>query len=83
MIQALISDYENDKLRPHGEMVARFALALDVSADELLGMKPNRANGRKPSRKILRRLEKIETLPGHQQATLLKTIDTFLKGAAL
>jgi hypothetical protein len=32
---------------------------------------------------VLRRLEKIEKLPPHQQNTLLKTIDTFLKGAAV
>lgn len=81
LVQPLISDYENDKLRPHGEMVARFALALEVSADELLGVKPGKTNGRKPSRKVLRRLERIEALPPHQQATLLKTIDTFLRGA--
>lgn len=81
LIQSLISDYENDKLRPHGEMVARFALTLEVSTDELLGVKPSKLNGRKPSRKVLRRLERIEALPAHQQATLLKTIDTFLRGA--
>jgi transcriptional regulator with XRE-family HTH domain len=81
LVQPLISDYENDKLRPHGEMVARFALALEISADELLGVKPTKANGRKPSRKVLRRLEKVEALPPQQQATLLKTIDTFLRGA--
>lgn len=81
LIQSLISDYENDKLRPHGEMVARFALALEISADELLGVKPAKAHGRKPSRKVLRRLERIESLPPHQQSTLLKTIDTFLRGA--
>jgi transcriptional regulator with XRE-family HTH domain len=39
IIQVLISDYERDKLRLHHDMVARFAQALDVSADELLGHK--------------------------------------------
>jgi hypothetical protein len=34
----------------------------------------------KPSRKVLRRLELIESLPTHQQQTVLKTIDTMLKG---
>ena len=34
IIQALISDYERDKLRLHAEMVLRFALALDVTTDE-------------------------------------------------
>lgn len=47
-------------------MVARFALALEISADELLGVKPTKSDDRKPSRKVLRRLEKIEALLPHQ-----------------
>lgn len=82
LVQPLISDYENDELRPHGEMVARFALTLEVSTDELLGVKPTKANGRKPSRKVLQRLEQIDALPAHQQAKFLKTVDAFLRGAS-
>ena len=88
-IQALVSDYERDKLRLNAEMAVRFAIALEVSTDELLGL--NSANGggkskaksegKKPSRKVLRRLEKIESLPTTQQTVLLKTIDTFIKAA--
>jgi transcriptional regulator with XRE-family HTH domain len=79
-IQALISDYERDKLRLNGEMAVRFALALEVTTDELLGLRPRAKRDRKPSRKIARRLEQIEKLPAAQQAILLKTIDTFIKG---
>jgi transcriptional regulator with XRE-family HTH domain len=81
LIQALISDYERDKLRLNAEMILRFAAALEVTTDDLLqpgGPKP----ARKPSRRVLRRLEQIETLPSPQQITLLKTIDTFLENAA-
>ncbi len=82
-IQALISDYERDKLRLNGEMAVRFALALEVSTDELLGLAGRKAaRGKKPSRKILRRLDQIEKLPAAQQAILLKTIDTFIKAAS-
>jgi DNA-binding PucR family transcriptional regulator len=35
---------------------------------------------KKRSRRVFRLLEQIEALPAHQQTTLLKTIDTFLKG---
>jgi transcriptional regulator with XRE-family HTH domain len=80
-IQALISDYERNKLRLNGEMAVRFALALEVTTDELLGLQPRAVRSRKPSRKILRRLEQIEKLPQAQQAILLKTIDTFIKAA--
>lgn len=81
IIQALISDYELDKLRLHAEMVIRFAQALEVSSDELLGLNGAKKNGDKLSLKLLRRSKKIEALPQPQQKTLLKTIDTFLKGA--
>lgn len=86
-IQALVSDYERDKLRLNAEMAVRFAMAFEVSTDELLGLqsgnekKQTKSNGRKASRRVLRRLEKIESLPTHQQTVLLKTIDTFIKAA--
>lgn len=81
IIQVLISDYERDKLRPHPEVIIRFAQALEVTADELLGMKKTSTTGTKPSLKTLRRLKKIEELPASQQKALFQTIDTFLKGA--
>jgi hypothetical protein len=64
-------------------MIVRFASTLDITTDELL--QPKAAQTvlrRKPSLRVLRRLERIESLPQHQQYTLLKTIDGFLKGVA-
>ncbi|WP_198017537.1 helix-turn-helix domain-containing protein [Syntrophorhabdus aromaticivorans] len=82
IIQALISDYEKNKLRLHAEMVIRFAQALEVTSDELLGLNGTRKlDEGKASLRLLRRSKKIEELPSSQQKTLLKTIDTFLKGA--
>lgn len=81
MIQVLISDYERDKLRPYHEVIINFAKALDVSTDELLGLKNPKNNGTKPSLKLQRRINKIEALPPSEQKVLLRTIDTFLKGA--
>jgi transcriptional regulator with XRE-family HTH domain len=37
----LVSGYERGKVRIFGDMVARFAIALEVSADEILGLKNN------------------------------------------
>jgi len=81
IIQVLISDYERDKLRPHPEVIVRFAHALNVTTDELLGLTVSPTAGTKPSLKTLRRLKKIEELPPSQQKALFKTIDNFLKGA--
>jgi transcriptional regulator with XRE-family HTH domain len=79
IIQTIISATESDERKLSAEMAVRFAQALDVSMDELLGPGRQPRRGRKPSRKILRRLEKIETLPRTQQTAVLKTIDNALE----
>jgi transcriptional regulator with XRE-family HTH domain len=83
IVQTVLSDYERGKLRLNADMIVRFASTLDITTDELL--QPKAAQTvlrRKPSLRVLRRLERIESLPQHQQNTLLKTIDGFLKGVA-
>jgi transcriptional regulator with XRE-family HTH domain len=83
-IQVIVSDYERDRVRMHAEMLARFAQALGVTADALLGLKSKangKSGGRKISRRVLRRLELIERLAPQDQRALLRTIDAFLKGA--
>ena len=81
--QLLVSAYEKDRRGLSAEMAIHFALALDVSLDELLRPQGKKVSGKKPSRKVLRRLEEIEKLPPHQQNYLLKTIDGFLRGAVV
>lgn len=81
IIQSLVSAYELDHLRLNSDMMIRFAQALKVSADEILGLKIPSDNGVKPSRKVARRMKEIESLSREKQRTLLNTIDTFLKGA--
>ncbi|MEN8265224.1 MAG: helix-turn-helix transcriptional regulator [Nitrospirota bacterium] len=81
LIQTLISDYERDRTRPHPEMLIRLALALKVSTDQLLGLKPSDSEENTPDLKIVRRIKKIQELPPSQQKTLLRTIDTFIKAA--
>ncbi len=81
LVQALISEYERGKIRLYDEMIARFAIALDVSADILIGLKQSKSKSSQPSLQIVRRLKKIEELSQSQQKTLFQTIDTFLKGA--
>jgi len=83
VVQVVISDYEVGKLRITAEMALRFAAALDVSIDELL--QPSKPISieppHKPSRRLLRRLERIERLPRRKQEALLTTIDAFLNSA--
>jgi transcriptional regulator with XRE-family HTH domain len=84
VVQAVISDYEVGKLRLTAEAALRFAAALDVPIQELLqtAKPPEVAKERKPSRKMLQRLEQIEGLPRRKQEALLTTIDAFLDSAA-
>ena len=81
LVQALVSDYERGKLRLNADIILRFAAALEVSTDALL-QPGGPVASKKPSRKVLRRLEQIEALPPAQQIALLRKIDTFLEGAA-
>lgn len=79
--QKLISDYELDKIRPYPEMVARFAVALHVTTDTLIGLQDsNTQEDGQPKLKLMRRLKKIEELPTAKQKVLLQNIDMFLKG---
>jgi transcriptional regulator with XRE-family HTH domain len=76
--QNLVSDYERGMIRLYDEMVGRFALALNVSADELLGLK---ANSELPdvSLRIARRFQEIEKLPDTKRKHVLRAIDDLLK----
>jgi transcriptional regulator with XRE-family HTH domain len=71
----IISDYETGRLMINGEMVARLAITLGVSADTILGLKHTDQSEATPSVRILRRLRKIATLPPQRKKALLKTID--------
>lgn len=82
LIQSLVSDYETDRLNLSAEMAVRFALALDVSTDDLLHPQAKKTTGKTPNRKVLRRLELIESLPRRKQDALLTTIDAFLDSTA-
>jgi hypothetical protein len=60
-------------------MVIRFAWALEVTTDNLLGIQSKRKNDNKPNLKITKRMKKIEKLSDSQQKFVLKIIDSHLK----
>lgn len=79
--QPLVSQYEKGSVRLHGVLVARFAKALRVSADEILGLRDVNGDGLLKDRRFLRRLQRIDGLSRRQKQALLTTLDTFLRGA--
>lgn len=82
--QSLISEYERGVIRVHGSLLAGLAKTLKVSADEVLGLKPQRTNGSpEVDPRFLRRLQQIKKLPKRDKQALLRSIDNFLKGAGI
>jgi transcriptional regulator with XRE-family HTH domain len=79
--QVLISAYETDRAALSAEMAVRFALALEVSTDELLHPNVKKKSTAKPSLKVMRRLEQIEKLPENKQSYILSALDSMLRGA--
>ena len=76
----LISDYERGKIRLYDEMVARFAIALGVGTDYLLGVEgDDHVIKDEPSLRITKRVKRIENLPLSKQKSLLQIIDGFLE----
>jgi transcriptional regulator with XRE-family HTH domain len=80
MNQSLLSRYERGRVRLHGALVADFAKALHVTADELLGLKPTNGTDILADRRIVRRIQAIGKLPRRKMEVLLSTIDSFLRG---
>jgi transcriptional regulator with XRE-family HTH domain len=81
LIQSLISSYERSRLRLNAEMVARFAKALSVSCDEIIGLKKNEATYTSISLRFIKRINKIEALPKSKQKWILKMIDALIRDA--
>jgi transcriptional regulator with XRE-family HTH domain len=77
----VIAYYEVESDNPPSNLVVLLSDVLNVSADELLGIKPVESDITKSSLKFTRRMKQIEALPPSQQKALLKNIDMFLKGA--
>lgn len=80
--QSVVSDYENGVMRLHGEVIAQLTSILGVSADELLGLKPETQSAvAMKNRRLARRLHAIERLSKRDQDALLRTIDAFVTKA--
>lgn len=79
--QPIISGYERDELRLHGQVIVALTGILRVSADELLGLQERKGGTTIKNRKLFRRLQELDRLPKRDQQALLRTIDAFLKAS--
>jgi transcriptional regulator with XRE-family HTH domain len=76
--QRLMTYYETQGGRPAADLLARFAEALDVSTDVLLGRteaEDPRASASPQTLRLWRRLRRIEEIPPQDQKAILKMID--------
>ena len=81
--RSLMCDYEIGRIRIYSEMIARIAIALNVSTDNILGVKNIGNNKNIPSLKLIKRMYAIEKLSKSKQKALLKNIDNFLKAEGI
>lgn len=79
--QTVVSEYEKGTVRLHVERIVQLSKLLNVSADELLGLRPTKRDGEIGNRRFLRRLKRVDCLSRREQDALLKTMDAFLKAA--
>lgn len=77
--QPMISGYERDTIRLHGEVIVQLTRILDVTADELLGLGEPKSQGPVKNRRLLRQLQQLDKLPRRDQQALVRTIDAFLR----
>jgi len=60
-------------------MVVRFAMALGVSSDELLGLSQIDTDQGQPSLRFTRRIRELEQLPEPKKKAILKTLDDLIR----
>jgi len=75
-----IAYYEGESEHPPASLLIALAKALNVSTDELLGMRSGRSKATTPavSTRLERRLKLIERLPAKPKQQLIGLIDTFI-----
>ena len=79
----VIAYYETESEHPPANLLVDLAKALNVSTDELLGIKPTKQKVTKTDNRLQRRFQQIEKLPAKERRQLVQVIDTFLKAAQI
>jgi transcriptional regulator with XRE-family HTH domain len=86
IIQPVLSDYERGRLRPYAEMVARFAVALGVSADEILGLKAPRRDRSKDdpeTRRLWKIFQLVAGLPEKDRRAVIRLVNSLVSAKQL
>jgi len=79
----VIAYYETESAHPPANLLVDLAKALNITTDELLGVKPIKKKAAKADNRLQRRVQQIEKLPAKDRRQLVQVIDTFLKAAQI
>jgi transcriptional regulator with XRE-family HTH domain len=80
--QRMVSYYEGHTEFPPSSLLPKLALLLNVTADELLGLKPIKKS-KQPDSRLLRRMQQIEKLSAPKKRQVMQVIDTFIENEQL
>lgn len=76
--QRMMAYYEQEDAQPPGALLVDLAQALEVTADELLGIEPLKETVSSSQARIRKRLRQVEELPAADQRTILKLVDALV-----
>ena len=79
----VIAYYETESEHPPANLLVDLAKALNVTTDELLGVKRVKQKTAKTDSRLQRRFQQIEKLPANKRRQLIQVIDTFIENAQL
>ena len=79
----VIAYYEQDEAQPPGPMLVDLVQAIQVSTDDLLGIRPIKDKTSPNCARLLNRLRRYEDLPVADQKPVLKVVDALLKSRPL
>ena len=83
LTQAAISSYESGRIRILDVILIDIAKALNISADELLGVKHTKTATKDLSLRLIKRMYVIEAMPEIAKKHILKTLDDSIKANKL
>jgi len=78
--QRLITHWERRSVTLKPEQIAALAAALNISADEMLGIKPARQSG--PTGRARQVFDAVAALPRRQQQKIVDVVEAFVEQTA-
>ena len=76
--QRMVAYYEAQSERPPAHVLPQLAQALQISLDELLGLKPAKAAPAPRNTRLWRRLRQVEALPAVDQKAVVNFVEALV-----